>query len=46
MSALRSVSPLHIEYLQNMGVGATLTLPLIDNGKLWGLIAEANARLP
>lgn len=39
MSALRSVSPLHIEYLQNMGVGATLTLPLIDNGKLWGLIA-------
>jgi len=39
MSALRSVSPLHIEYLRNMGVGATLTLPLIDNGKLWGLIA-------
>ena len=39
MSALRSVSPLHIEYLENMEVGATLTLPLIDNGKLWGLIA-------
>lgn len=38
-ATLRSVSPLHIEYLQNMGVGSTLTLPLIDNGKLWGLIA-------
>jgi len=39
LSALRSVSPLHVEYLRNMGVGATLTLPLIDGGKLWGLIA-------
>ncbi|TWI69275.1 light-regulated signal transduction histidine kinase (bacteriophytochrome) [Pseudoduganella lurida] len=36
---LRSVSPLHIEYLRNMEVGATLTLPLIDDGKLWGLVA-------
>ena len=39
LSALRSVSPLHVEYLRNMGVGATLTLPLIDGGRLWGLIA-------
>lgn len=39
LAALRSVSPLHLEYLRNMGVGATLTLPLIDGGKLWGLIA-------
>lgn len=39
LSALRSVSPLHTEYLQNMDVSATLTLPLIDAGKLWGLIA-------
>ncbi len=39
LSALRSVSPLHLEYLRNMDVGATLTLPLIDGGKLWGLIA-------
>jgi chemotaxis family two-component system sensor kinase Cph1 len=36
---LRSVSPLHIEYLKNMGVGATLTISLIENKKLWGLIA-------
>ncbi len=39
MSVLRSVSPIHIGYLQNMGVGATLTVSIILEGKLWGLIA-------
>jgi len=39
LSALRSVSPIHIQYLQNMGVGATLTISLLHEGKLWGLIA-------
>ncbi|RYG52730.1 MAG: GAF domain-containing protein [Chitinophagaceae bacterium] len=38
-SILRSTSPIHIQYLQNMGVGATLTISLIHKGKLWGLIA-------
>lgn len=38
-SVLRSVSPIHIEYLKNMGVGATLTISLVQNKKLWGLIA-------
>ncbi|MFA6208579.1 MAG: ATP-binding protein [Candidatus Obscuribacterales bacterium] len=36
---LRSVSPMHVEYLQNMGVKATLTISLIVKGELWGLIA-------
>lgn len=36
---LRSVSPIHLEYLRNMGVQATLTVSLIDDGELWGLIA-------
>ncbi|WP_018613175.1 ATP-binding protein [Segetibacter koreensis] len=36
---LRSVSPIHIQYLKNMGVMATLTISLIQDGKLWGLIA-------
>ncbi|GAO45553.1 ATP-binding protein [Flavihumibacter petaseus] len=36
---LRSVSPIHLQYLQNMGVGATLTISLLHEGKLWGLIA-------
>jgi len=38
-SVLRSVSPIHIAYLKNMGVAATLTISLIHNQKLWGLIA-------
>ncbi|WKN40416.1 ATP-binding protein [Tunicatimonas pelagia] len=38
-STLRSVSPIHLEYLANMGVKATLTISLIKDNKLWGLIA-------
>lgn len=36
---LRGVSPIHIEYLQNMGVGGSMTLPLVEKQKLWGLVA-------
>jgi len=39
LSMLRSFSPIHIQYLKNMGVGATFTIALINQGKLWGLIA-------
>lgn len=39
LSLLRSVSPIHIEYLKNMGVKATLTISLILDGRLWGMIA-------
>ncbi|MEH2280064.1 MAG: ATP-binding protein [Nostoc sp.] len=38
-SILRSPAPCHLEYLHNMGVGATLTISLIKDQKLWGLIA-------
>ena len=38
-SILRSPSPIHIEYLKNMNVGASLTLSLLHEGRLWGLIA-------
>ena len=37
-SGLRGVSPIHIEYLQNMGVGASITAAIVVNGNLWGLI--------
>lgn len=37
--SLRAVSPIHIEYLKNMHVGASLTISIIIDGKLWGLIA-------
>ena len=39
MSTLRAVSPIHIEYLKNMGVGASLSISIIVQGKLWGLFA-------
>ncbi|RDI13383.1 ATP-binding protein [Flavobacterium sp. AG291] len=39
LSILRSTSPIHVQYLHNMGVGATLTISLIYKKKLWGLIA-------
>lgn len=38
-SVLRSVSPIHREYLKNMGLTASMSISLIKNKKLWGLIA-------
>lgn len=38
-SRLRSVSPIHLEYLRNMGVGASMSISVIVEGTLWGLIA-------
>lgn len=38
-SVLRSVSPIHVEYLHNMGVGASMSVSLVVNDRLWGLIA-------
>nr|WP_047169831.1 HWE histidine kinase domain-containing protein [Sphingomonas sp. Y57] len=39
MSVLRSVSSVHIEYLSNMGVRASLSISVVCEGRLWGLIA-------
>ena len=36
---LRSVSPIHCEYLRNMGVAASMSISVIVGGQLWGLIA-------
>lgn len=36
---LRSVSPIHCEYLRNMGVAASMSISVIVAGRLWGLIA-------
>lgn len=38
-SVLRSVSPIHVEYLQNMGVQASLSVSIVVNGRLWGMLA-------
>lgn len=41
-SALRAVSPIHIQYLKNMGVVSSFSISLIAHGELWGLIACHN----
>ncbi|TPG65958.1 ATP-binding protein [Hymenobacter nivis] len=37
-AVLRSVSPIHLEYLHHLGSAATMTVSLIDDGKLWGML--------
>ncbi|MGY4801880.1 HWE histidine kinase domain-containing protein [Teichococcus aerofrigidensis] len=39
LSLLRSVSPIHVEYLRNMGVRASMSVSVLRKGRLWGLIA-------
>ncbi|HKX78487.1 MAG TPA: HWE histidine kinase domain-containing protein [Novosphingobium sp.] len=39
MSGLRAVSPIHIEYLRNMGVRASMSVSIMRRGQLWGLMA-------
>lgn len=39
LCALRSMSPIHTQYLKNMGVAATLVVSLMSGDRLWGLIA-------
>ena len=38
-SVLRSVSPIHLQYMRNMGVGASASVSIVRDGALWGLIA-------
>ncbi|MEI7610107.1 MAG: ATP-binding protein, partial [Rhodospirillaceae bacterium] len=39
---LRSVSPIHLEYLRNMGVAASMSVSILLKGRLWGLFACHN----
>ena len=36
---LRAMSPVHDEYLRNMGVTASMSVSIVKNERLWGLIA-------
>ena len=42
--ALRSVSPVHLEYLRNMGVAASMSMSIVVDGRLWGLFACHHAQ--
>jgi chemotaxis family two-component system sensor kinase Cph1 len=41
-SILRSVSPVHLQYLKNMGIAASASVSIVKDGALWGLIACHN----
>lgn len=38
-SVLRSVSPIHLEYMRNMGTMASMSISLLRGNELWGLIS-------
>ena len=42
-ASLRSVSPVHLQYMRNMGTLASMSVSLVVKGKLWGLISCHNA---
>ncbi|KTC13311.1 histidine kinase [Pseudomonas marginalis ICMP 9505] len=41
-ATLRSVSPIHCQYMQNMGVLSSMSISLMKGDKLWGLISCGN----
>ena len=43
-SALRSVSPVHVEYMRNMGTASSMSVSILRDGGLWGLISCHNHR--
>ncbi|WKB53510.1 ATP-binding protein [Eleftheria terrae] len=38
-AALRSVSPVHLEYMRNMGTAASMSVSILVDGRLWGLVS-------
>ena len=42
-SVLRSVSPVHLEYMRNMGTMSSMSISILCDGKLWGLISGHHA---
>jgi light-regulated signal transduction histidine kinase (bacteriophytochrome) len=45
-SVLRSVSPIHVEYMRNLGLRASMSISLVLGGRLWGLISCVNHSSP
>ncbi len=43
LSLLRSVSPTHLEYMRNMGTMSSMSVSLVTEGRLWGLISGHHA---
>ncbi|WP_137927912.1 ATP-binding protein [Cupriavidus sp. 2SB] len=47
-ASLRSISPVHVQYMKNMGTWASMSMSIVVRGRLWGLISchHDTARLP
>lgn len=43
LATLRSVSPIHLQYMRNMGTISSMSLSIVVDGKLWGLISGHHA---
>ena len=43
LSVLRSVSPVHLEYMRNMGTMSSMSISILSEGRLWGLISGHHA---
>jgi len=43
LSILRSVSPVHLEYMRNMGTMSSMSVSIVCEGKLWGLVSAHHA---
>jgi light-regulated signal transduction histidine kinase (bacteriophytochrome) len=39
LASLRSVSPVHLEYMRNMGMRASMSISVVVRGRLWGLVS-------
>jgi light-regulated signal transduction histidine kinase (bacteriophytochrome) len=44
MSLLRSVSPIHLQYMRNMGTLSSMSISIVCDGKLWGLISGHHSK--
>jgi len=42
-AVLRSVSPVHLEYMRNMGTPSSFSVSIVVGGQLWGLISTHHA---
>ncbi|RFU44948.1 ATP-binding protein [Paraburkholderia sp. DHOC27] len=47
-ASLRSISPVHVQYMKNMQTWSSMSMSIVVRGKLWGLISchHASARVP
>ena len=43
LGVLRAVSPIHIQYMKNMGTLSSMSISIISEGRLWGLISGHHA---